>query len=311
VINVRSSVSRCRRSKDLTQIAASKRFRGYRREEGKAERQAEQSGAIKAFAPLWESIRLTDNEDYRLDNVDEEFARVLRAFRGIRFTAAHIEEISAMLHVLDPETDYELYFNDKAGLFLSAAVETSPDRSFTIHTEALREPPNFLGCFNRKKVKVLGDAGAHVGFGMTEGTIQISGNAALVADNLKGGLISIEGDALDWVGNYMSGGVVAVKGCLRGAMHPEGEQVGQGLSGGQIIIVGGVRAEDIGQEMTGGKISIGGDVDANIGFGMSGGEIHIAGEISLDGTPTTDLAETIDGMKAGKIYHKGRLIVDK
>jgi formylmethanofuran dehydrogenase subunit C len=52
--------------------------------------------------------------------------------------------------------------------------------------------------------------------------------------------------------------------------------------------------------MKGGVIRILGSTDRDVGFGMIGGEIHVEGAIG-----------SIGNIRNGKIYHKGKLIVDK
>jgi formylmethanofuran dehydrogenase subunit C len=53
---------------------------------------------------------------------------------------------------------------------------------------------------------------------------------------------------------------------------------------------------------SGHRIIIDGDVTRNIGYGMSGGEIHLNGD--YDYIPQKEIIK-------GRIFHKGRLIVDK
>jgi len=69
-----------------------------------------------------------------------------------------------------------------------------------------------------------------------------------------------------------------------------------------IIIVKGNAGNTVGHEMRGGRIIIEGSVGVQPGFGMSGGEIHIGGR--LGGLTEWDI-------HCGKIYHKGKLLVDK
>jgi formylmethanofuran dehydrogenase subunit C len=252
------------------------------------------------FARIWERIELHHDEDYRLGNRTEEYERVVRAFGDTRFSAEQIGRLSIMLKPLQIGED----FTDKAGFFLSAAINLSPDTDFVIHTSHFEEAPNFLGFMNKKRIRIVGDAGAWSGSHMDDGIITITGNAHLPADSLQGGRMVIEGDAISALGEEMAGGNVLVKGCFRGALWPDGEELGRKLSGGVIKILGDVCVESIGSEMTGGRIIITGDLDSDrgvseIGNCMTGGEIHLEGEIGQHYE-----------IKGGRIYHRGRLLVD-
>ena len=78
-----------------------------------------------------------------------------------------------------------------------------------------------------------------------------------------------------------------------------GYYVGRGMTGGRVIIEGNLD-DYAGSEMKGGSIMVKGNAGHCIGEGMEGGEIHTDGEIG-----------EIGNVKHGKIFHKGKLIVDK
>jgi hypothetical protein len=75
--------------------------------------------------------------------------------------------------------------------------------------------------------------------------------------------------------------------------------VGFSMRGGRIIVKGDT-FYDVGQSMKGGTIIVEGDSQGTIGESMKGGEIHVYGEIG-----------DIEDIEGGRIYHKGKLIVDK
>jgi hypothetical protein len=77
------------------------------------------------------------------------------------------------------------------------------------------------------------------------------------------------------------------------------EGVGDKMKGGLIIVEGSEKSHP-GDKMTGGRIVIRGDAGAKVGHHMEGGEIHIEGEY-----------ESLGDIERGRIYHKGKLIVDK
>jgi hypothetical protein len=89
--------------------------------------------------------------------------------------------------------------------------------------------------------------------------------------------------------------------------------VGCSMSAGKLIINGDARS-GLGSEMSGGLIVLNGnfihdnDPGYGLGEGMTGGEIHLNGDIL--GDPILP-SEIIRKVCAGRIYHKGRLIVDK
>jgi formylmethanofuran dehydrogenase subunit C len=88
-----------------------------------------------------------------------------------------------------------------------------------------------------------------------------------------GGSILVEGNATGIVGCQMKNGIITIK-------RNAGDSVGPYMEGGTIIIEGDARNE--------------------VGYGMEGGEIHVLGKIGYIGR-----------LKHGKIYHKGKLIVNK
>ncbi|NYZ74439.1 hypothetical protein H0O00_04820 [Candidatus Micrarchaeota archaeon] len=167
-------------------------------------------------------------------------------------------------------------------------------------------------------ITVNGDAGDHVGCDIqdrypTTGTIVVKGNAGnQVGEKMGAGSITVEGNAGDHVGREMRGGTITV-------MGNAGTGVGASMSGGSITVGGNVRdalglqmlagsitvkgdaGEVCGQEMMRGSIIVEGNIGDGCGSGMwMGGEIHVGSEV-----------RSIGGVICGKIFHKGKLIVDK
>jgi formylmethanofuran dehydrogenase subunit C len=143
---------------------------------------------------------------------------------------------------------------EKAGYFLSALISASEGNDFTIHTQGHGSRLGWLGFGNTKRILVLGDVEDCAGHIMESGYMEIEGDAGYALGSLRGGVLTISGDA--------AGGA--------------------------------------GEEMSGGKLVIGGNAGEKLGDWMSGGEIHVAGEI-----------ESVGKVKAGRIFHKGELIVDR
>jgi hypothetical protein len=79
-----------------------------------------------------------------------------------------------------------------------------------------------------------------------------------------------------------------------------GADVGHNMQGGTITVEGNAGSH-VGYDMEGGTITVNEDAGGWVGHWMNGGEIRIEGKI-----------ESIsNSVEHGKIYHKGKLIVDK
>jgi len=130
---------------------------------------------------------------------------------------------------------------------------------------------DILGFRNRKGITLKGNGGVWIG---TE---------------MKGGELIVEGDVDDEIGGEMTGGKILVKG--------NSGSVGNHMKGGEIMIEGDAGA--VGNFMEGGRIIVKGNATL-IGDFIEGGEIRIEGEIG-----------SIEDVKHGKIFHKGKLIEDK
>lgn len=113
--------------------------------------------------------------------------------------------------------------------------------------------------WKRGRIRVVGNAGMHLGAEMTGGEILVEGNAA------------------DWVGAEMHGGRIRVlgnAGHLVGAVYRGGRR---GMTGGEILIHGSA-GNEIGHTMRRGLIAIGGGAGDAVGFNMIAGSIFIFGE---------------------------------
>lgn len=116
--------------------------------------------------------------------------------------------------------------------------------------------------------------------------------------------ITINGDVGAQLGAHMREGSIIVEGDARNF-------VGLTMEGGSITVDGNAE-EFVGFEMKGGRIIIEGNAGYGVGV-MRGGEIHLKGDYEDE-----DLSKGIsdgeysgDGIYGGKIFHKGKLIVDK
>jgi len=131
-----------------------------------------------------------------------------------------------------------------------------------------------------------------------------------VGYKMKGGRILISAGVEDYAGSHMEGGELIIK-------ERAGARLGLGMLGGSIHVMGNAGL-GIGHNMEGGSITVEGGIGPtgplfgiglyerlkSVGDGMKGGEIHINGEWNYNWFIPGDVIH-------GKIYHKGKLIVDK
>ena len=125
-------------------------------------------------------------------------------------------------------------------------------------------------------------AGVHwIGAGMTDGVIQVSGNAGRhVGSEMSGGEIHVEGSAGDWVGGEMHGGLIHVRGRaghLIGAAYRGSKR---GMTGGTILI-GGEVGNEIGHTMRRGLLVVGGGSGDFVGINMIAGTILVLGNCGI------------------------------
>ena len=120
-----------------------------------------------------------------------------------------------------------------------------------------------------------------IGTHLADGTVRVEGNAGMhLGAGMTGGEILLNGDASDWVGAEMKGGRIRVSGNaghLVGAVYRGGRK---GMTGGEILIDGNA-GNEIGHTMRRGLIAIGGKSGDAAGIGMIAGSIFIFGEAGI------------------------------
>ena len=104
--------------------------------------------------------------------------------------------------------------------------------------------------------------------------------------------VRIVGSVGRQTGKLMKEGCIIIRG-------DAGDETGAWMEGGSLIVSGNA-GSGLGAGMSGGCIKVGGNAGHFLGQGMRGGQIHVEGRIS-----------TIGDVIHGKIYHKGKLIVNK
>jgi formylmethanofuran dehydrogenase subunit C len=164
----------------------------------------------------------------------------------------------------------------------------SPDVLAPLKHDAVRALPVMLGKRQLRldefftvegdgseEVEVRGDAikVKWIGRGMTRGRIRVVGNAGMhLGAYMKGGNIEVTGNAADWVGGEMFGGTIHIGGNAGGQLGCAYRGSMSGMSGGTILVEGSAGIE-LGMRMKRGLIAVRGLVRDFAGLQMKGGTI--------------------------------------
>jgi formylmethanofuran dehydrogenase subunit C len=271
---------------DASTLAIGGRFKRFGLEEEKVVRKA----GIKDDKVLGQLKEIWDHYCKHAKHGCIWFEGAFEGLRNIYYSSDDVERFCLALSEFQDGRDFKY----QAGMFLSALVNSGKEEEYTIHTSHLGAKISYLGDENEKTLVVCGDLGGCVGRDMVSGSILVKGNCGhQVGDGMRSGSIVIEGNAGHNAGIKMRGGSIFVKGSC-------GQQAGEGMLGGTIEIVGNTDYF-VGSGMRGGLIIIHGNAGCLVGHGMKGGVIRIEG----------DYEGISDEITGGKIYHKGKLLVDK
>lgn len=116
-----------------------------------------------------------------------------------------------------------------------------------------------------------------IGHAMTRGRIKIVGNAGMhLGSQMKGGAIEVIGNASDWIGAEMTGGLIRIHGNAGGQAGAAYRGSLAGMKGGTILI-GGHAGLETGMRMKRGIIVVGGVARDFAGLQMKGGTIFLLG----------------------------------
>jgi len=232
----------------VSQLAASKKFGKYKKEEAKRVRtqNISENKTLEEIKKVWRECRY----DWEAkDNVDiSSHRKFLSMLSNVGYTANDVELFAIVLAEFQEEDS----FSTKAGVFLSALINGGKDEKYIISTRQFHEPIQRIGIENHKDIIIIGDVD-RAGSYMKTGSIVVQGHANRVAYFMEGGRIIVEGNVYLHAGNHMKSGNVII----RKNAH-------------------------------------------QVGWGMDGGSISVEGEIG-----------SIGDVKHGKIFHKGKLIVNK
>lgn len=172
------------------------------------------------------------------------------------------------------------------------AENISPDVMASLSNEAIRGLHLFLGKRQCRlddffevdgaasdDIEIRGDAAKvkWIGQGMTRGRIRVVGNAGMhLGSHMHGGAIEVTGNASDWVGAEMTDGLIRIRGNAGGQIGAAYRGSMAGMKGGKIL-VGGNAGLEVGMRMKRGIIAIGGLVRDFAGLQMKGGTIFLLG----------------------------------
>jgi formylmethanofuran dehydrogenase subunit C len=164
----------------------------------------------------------------------------------------------------------------------------SPDVVAALKHDAVRALPVMLGKRQHRledffdvegdgdeEIEIRGDATKvkWIGRDMTRGRVRVVGNAGMhLGAYMKGGAIEVTGNAHDWVGGEMSGGMIHVRGNAGGQLGCAYRGSTSGMSGGTILVDGSAGIE-LGMRMKRGLIAVHGSVRDFAGLQMKGGTI--------------------------------------
>lgn len=137
---------------------------------------------------------------------------------------------------------------------------------------------------NGGTLEVEGDVGAFLGAGLVSGTIRVSGGAgAFAATGMVDGTLHVCGNVGDFLGAAIAGDKQGMLGGLVIVDGDAGDRVGDHLRRG-IILVGGNAGDYCASRMLAGTIAVRGRVGALPGYAMKRGTLLLSGETELPAT---------------------------
>lgn len=292
VIIMQTAVETKRIQRNFASTAANKRFGrfGPEREQSIREADIHKNRMIARLKDIWRSVGDIDLGKRGFADYYERMVDLLNS-EDIRCSAKDVEQFSVAM----AEFQEDHLFSHKAGFFISALINTGNDNDYTVQTKHLQGEITYLGYCNKRNIVVHGNVEDYLGVKMNEGTIIINGNAGeCVGNKMEHGLIVIKGDAGSDVGRWLAGGSIVVEGNV-------GWTVGNKMVDGSILVYGNAD-EEAGKEMKGGMLVILGNTGRQIGLWISK---NSKASIVLEGDYGSINA------RYGRIYHKGKLIVNK
>lgn len=178
---------------------------------------------------LWESfisVWLHAPGPYDIQNIYDHAAGIAKA---CPCSARDIELFSVALASRQGDRN----FSAKAGLLLTALVESCGESGWMVHTAHLSEPLEYLGYSGTRGFTINGNAGSFAGKQFFSGELRILGNAGFgVGSDMSGtGKIHVHGNAGTYAGYGMWSGSIHIHGNA-------GDNIGYESRGGEIHIDG-------------------------------------------------------------------------
>jgi hypothetical protein len=270
-------------------LAAGKRFGRYKGESEKAIREADVKAdeAMERFRAVFRDVRAVKDSH---ENYPIVVSRIMEGIEGLDYSAGDVERFSIALGEFVEEDEFSV----RAGFMLSTLINNGKQSRYTVHTGQTGSDIDYLGFCNTKHIRVIGGVGSDAGYSMEKGSMTIEGDAGdSVGVAMRGGRLTVKGNAGDNAG-----------GAYRFAFHYNAPLPSLEYTDSKSSIYPGefscrTTTQWIG--MSGGILVIEGNAGEDPGWLMNGGEIHVEGDFKRLGRY----------IKRGKIYHKGKLIVDK
>jgi hypothetical protein len=143
------------------------------------------------------------------------YESTLGLIRGTKVAPGHIEEFCAFMG-LSKTVGFEQ--SAPLGLFISALINDSKERSFKLNLHNYQNSFHFLGYRLKadKHLSVTGDMGHFTGAGLRGGYLKVTGSTgSWCGADMIGGRIKITGDAHSKIGEQMKGGRIQVYGRIQ------------------------------------------------------------------------------------------------
>ncbi len=246
---------------------AAGRFSGYLPESERETRtsQVQQNGNLVAMRTAFERLSL-ENPANSEEWLAHAYRDALGLAKAIRCPAVDVDGFNLAL-IDDPRPAKSWSgkrFDVRAGIFLSALINSSDEPEFILHTGHRGKGVSSLAYRCSKKLTVIGDPGTHCGRELDGGTLVIEGDCdSSIGNNMRSGTIIVKGHGGSHFGADMSGGEMVVE-------EHAGRRIGSNMKGGMITVEGDAE-DDIGSSMWKGRIMIKGSAGSDIGYEMRDG----------------------------------------
>lgn len=221
----------------------------------------EKIARLTDFRGLWERLS-------HINNHNELYNATLSSVADLEVTSSDVEKFCVEIEKMQNEEGFPW----RAGIMISALVNSSVDSDFIIPVRIFEGKLSLLAFRNRKNVFIDGDAGDGFAAQMEAGIATVHGNVyGGVGEGMTGGTAIAEQDVYGRVGACMAGGEINVKGDVGILGYNYGFSCGNGPK--RIFIGDPMFA--VGLEMEDGFINIEGFSGALTGLYQKGGVIKV------------------------------------